>query len=108
MMAMGVTPGRLTKMLLMESMAITLIGILSGMALGAAVTWYFQANGIDLSGQSDFVAAIRHTAAVASAPVMALGPWPAPRPYWRSPLSRPCSRPCGVRKLRPVEALTHV
>ena len=107
MMAMGVTPGRLTKMLLMESMAITLIGILSGMALGAAVTWYFQANGIDLSGQSDLLQQY------------GIPPLLHPRLSWLSALAGPTAvlaitfisalfPALRVRKLRPVEALTHV
>ncbi len=107
MMAVGVTPGRLTKVLLMESTAITLVGIITGMALGIAVTGYFQAYGINLSGQSDLlqqygIPALLH-----------------PQLSWTTALAGPSAvlvitfiaalfPALRVRKLRPVEALTHV
>ncbi|MBN2468758.1 MAG: ABC transporter permease [Deltaproteobacteria bacterium] len=50
MMAMGTTPGRLTKLLLMESSMITIFGIVGGMIVGGLVTWYFQVDGINLGG----------------------------------------------------------
>jgi ABC-type lipoprotein release transport system permease subunit len=55
MMAMGTAPRRLTKILLTESMAMTLIGILSGIGIGIAVTYYFQIHGIDFSGGSELL-----------------------------------------------------
>jgi putative ABC transport system permease protein len=55
LMAIGAKPGRLSKLVILESMAMTLLGILSGMIMGAAVTWYFQVNGIELGAQ-DFMA----------------------------------------------------
>jgi putative ABC transport system permease protein len=55
LMAIGAKPGRLSKLVIQESMAMTLLGILSGMIMGAAVTWYFQVNGIELGAQ-DFMA----------------------------------------------------
>jgi putative ABC transport system permease protein len=55
MMAMGTTPRRLTKMLLIESMAMTLIGIIAGIGIGIGVTYYFQIHGIDFSGGSELL-----------------------------------------------------
>jgi putative ABC transport system permease protein len=55
MMAMGTTPRRLTKILLAESMAITLIGIITGIGIGIGLTYYFQIHGIDFSGGSDLL-----------------------------------------------------
>jgi putative ABC transport system permease protein len=51
LMAIGAKPGRLSKLVLMESLAMTLIGVLSGMIMGAVITWYFQVNGLDLGAQ---------------------------------------------------------
>lgn len=53
--AIGATPARLTKLLLMESASMTLIGILFGIVGGSIVTWYFQAHGIVLPGASDWL-----------------------------------------------------
>jgi len=55
MMAIGTTPRRLTKVLLIESMAMTLIGIITGIILGIGVTYYFQIHGIDFSGGSELL-----------------------------------------------------
>jgi ABC-type lipoprotein release transport system permease subunit len=55
MMAIGTTPQRLTKILLLESMSITLIGIIAGIGIGIAVTAYFQVHGIDFSGGSELL-----------------------------------------------------
>ena len=55
MMAIGTTPRRLTKILLIESMAMTAIGIIAGIFIGMGVTYYFQINGIDFSGGSDLL-----------------------------------------------------
>ena len=55
MMAIGTTPRRLTKILLLESMTITLIGIIAGIGIGIAVTAYFQVHGIDFAGGSELL-----------------------------------------------------
>ncbi|NOQ18625.1 MAG: FtsX-like permease family protein [Desulfobacterales bacterium] len=55
MMAIGTTPRRLTKVLLVESMAMTLIGIIAGILLGIVDTYYFQVHGIDFSGGSELL-----------------------------------------------------
>ena len=56
MMAIGVTKGRLVKLLLMESTAMTTVGLLAGLIMGSLVTLYFQAHGLDFSGSSDLLA----------------------------------------------------
>ena len=55
LMAIGTTPGRLTKILLIESMTMTLIGILAGIVAGSLITLYFQSHGIDFSGASELL-----------------------------------------------------
>lgn len=52
LMAIGTTPKRLSKILLMESACITLIGILIGLALGSGITFYFQTHGIQLPSET--------------------------------------------------------
>ena len=55
LLAVGTTPGRLAKLLLLESSTITLIGIAFGIILGSLVTWYFQVHGILISGASELM-----------------------------------------------------
>ena len=54
-MAMGTTPGRLTKLLLLESTALTMLGTVIGIIAGSLVTWYFQVHGILFSGTSEMM-----------------------------------------------------
>jgi len=54
-MAIGTTPGRLTKLLLIESLTMTLVGIVIGIIAGCLVTWYFQVHGIVISGASELM-----------------------------------------------------
>jgi ABC-type lipoprotein release transport system permease subunit len=55
MMAMGVKPGRLTRLVLTESVGMTLVGVITGVMLGCLVTYYFMNHGIDLSGSSEIL-----------------------------------------------------
>jgi ABC-type lipoprotein release transport system permease subunit len=55
LMAIGTTPGRLTKVLLLESWTMTVVGIVLGMIAGSLVTWYFQVHGISIAGTSEVV-----------------------------------------------------
>ena len=54
-MAIGTTPGRLTRLLLIESTAMTMVGIVTGIIVGSLITWYFQVHGIDVGGSSDLL-----------------------------------------------------
>jgi ABC-type lipoprotein release transport system permease subunit len=50
LLALGARPGRIARMLLLESGTIALLGLAAGMVLGAAVTGYFQVRGIAIPG----------------------------------------------------------
>lgn len=52
LMALGATPGRLSRILLLESGLTTLLGLILGIGLGAVVTLYFQSHGIGFSGDT--------------------------------------------------------
>ena len=53
LMAIGTTPGRLSKLLLIESTTMTIVGIVIGIIAGSLITWYFQVHGIVISGTSE-------------------------------------------------------
>ena len=55
LMAIGTTPRRLTKLLLIESTAMTVIGIVIGIIAGCLLTWYFQVHGLNLGGTSELM-----------------------------------------------------
>lgn len=107
LMAIGTTPGRLTKLLLIESMSMTGVGIVIGIVLGCLLTLYYQSHGLDLAGSSEILeqfgisGRLHPRLSVLSAlagPAVVLiitflaALWPALK----------------VRGLRPVEAMTHV
>jgi len=104
LMAIGTTPGRLTKVLLIESMTMTLVGILAGIAIGSLITLYFQAHGFDISGASELLSQFGITGRMY------------PRLSWISALSGPAAvlvitflaalyPALKVRRMRPVEAM---
>jgi len=53
LLAIGTTPGRLTKLLLTESVIMTMVGIVIGIIAGSLITWYFQVHGIVFSGAAE-------------------------------------------------------
>ena len=55
LLAIGTTPGRLCKLLLMESTIMTIAGIVTGIIAGSLITWYFQVHGIVISGTSELL-----------------------------------------------------
>lgn len=55
LMAIGTTPGRLSKLLLIESMTMTMAGIVIGVIAGGLITWHFQVHGIVISGTSEIM-----------------------------------------------------
>jgi len=55
MMAIGTTPSRITKLVMFESICMTIIGIILGIAIGSRVTLYFQKYGIYIAGTEDIL-----------------------------------------------------
>jgi ABC-type lipoprotein release transport system permease subunit len=55
LMAIGTRPGRLAKILLIESISMTMVGIVIGIMAGSLVTWYFQVHGILISGATELL-----------------------------------------------------
>ena len=55
MLALGVKPNRLLKLVLMESSFLTLTGVVTGSAVGCFITLWFQTHGIDLADASEIL-----------------------------------------------------
>ena len=107
MMAIGTTPRRLTKVLLIESMAMTLIGIIAGIILGIGITYYFQVYGIDFSGGSELLSQFGITGRMypkLSLLSVSIGPFMVLFFTFFAALY-PALK---IRRLRPVEAMTAV
>lgn len=56
LMAIGTKPLRLVKIMLLESLAMTCVGLLAGMILGTAVTLFFSYYGIGMGDSSEMLA----------------------------------------------------
>lgn len=55
MMAIGTTPGRLTRLVLYESTCMTVLGIFFGIVFGCLVTIWFQKHGFYIAGTEDIM-----------------------------------------------------
>ena len=107
MMAIGTSPRRLTKVLLIESMTMTLIGIAIGIILGIGVTYYFQLHGIDFAAGSDLLSQFGITGRIypkLSLLSISIGPFMVLFFTFMAALY-PALK---VRRLRPVEAMAAV
>jgi ABC-type lipoprotein release transport system permease subunit len=104
LMAIGTRPGRLMKVMLMESFIIALLGVLGGMILGSALTVYLSHVGIALQRAEELLATFGVPARLY------------PRLSWVSMLTGPVvimivSNAAAflpalkIRKLKPVEAM---
>jgi len=107
LMAIGTTPERLTKVLLIESMTMTSVGTSAGIIIGSLITIYFQSRGIDISGASDLLSQFGITGRIY------------PKLSWISAISGPLAvliitffaalyPALKIKKMRPVEAMRAV
>jgi putative ABC transport system permease protein len=55
LMAIGTSPGRLIKLVFIESMSLTAVGVFLGIILGSLITLCFQHYGIDLSDAGELM-----------------------------------------------------
>ncbi|NOY69726.1 MAG: ABC transporter permease [Deltaproteobacteria bacterium] len=107
LMAIGTTPGRLIKLVLIESMSLTLVGIVLGIVCGSLITLFFQSHGIDMSGSSEFMkqygipARLYPRLSLVSALV-------GPAAVFVITFLAALFPAVGIRKLKPVEAMTHI
>jgi ABC-type lipoprotein release transport system permease subunit len=106
MMAIGTKPGRLTRLVLAESLSLTLVGVVGGIIVGCLVTWYFSGQGIDLGSSAEMFQQFGIPSRLY------------PRLTWLSVFSGPLAvliitliaalyPALKIRRLRPVEALRH-
>lgn len=107
MMAIGTSPRRLTKVLLIESISMTLIGIVIGIILGIFITYYFQLHGIDFGAGQELLSQFGITGriypklsllSISIGPLMVLF-------FTLMAALYPALK---VRRLRPVEAMTAI
>ncbi len=107
LMAIGTKPGRLTKVLIAESAMLTFLGIISGMITGILITLYFQSTGVDVSGSSELLSQYGISGKIY------------PRLSWFTMLAGPFAvfvitflsalyPALKIRKMKPIEAMSHV
>ena len=107
MMAIGTSPRRLTKVLLIESISMTLIGIVIGIILGIFITYYFQLHGIDFGAGQELLSQFGITGRIypkLSLLSVSIGPFMVLFFTFISALYTALK----VRRLRPVEAMTAI
>jgi putative ABC transport system permease protein len=105
LMAIGTSPGRLTRLLLIESAIMTVIGIVVGIIAGCLVTWYFQVHGIVIAGTSDLLSQYGMPERMyprLSLPSIVIGP----ALVFIITLVTALYPALKVRRLRPVEAMS--
>ncbi len=107
LMAIGTTPGRLTRLLLIESLTMTLIGIISGILLGCVITLFFQSHGIEITGASDILSQYGISGRIYPK-LSLLSAVTGPATVLLITIIAAMYPAMKVRKLRPVEAMTYV
>ena len=55
-MALGLKPGRLGRLVILETMLMGFMGVVLGAMAGAIVTYYFTVNGLSLPGMDEMAA----------------------------------------------------
>ena len=107
MMAVGLTPGRLTKLLLIESVGMTMVGISAGIVLGSIFTLYFQVHGIDFTGASEMMSQFGISGRMYPK-LSLLSAMLGPTIVFAITFLAALYPALRVRRLKPVEAMLHV
>jgi putative ABC transport system permease protein len=107
MMAVGVTPGRLTRLLLLESFSLISIGIGTGIIGGCLITLIFQNTGIVIYGANELMAQFGMPNRIFPQLTL-LSVIAGPALLFFITVIAALYPALKVRSLRPVEALNHV
>lgn len=107
LMAIGTTPGRITKLLLIESIGLTMVGIVAGIFIGSLLTLIFQYHGIDLGGASELLAQYG-ISGIIYPKLSLLSALSGPLAVFLITFLAALYPALKIRKLQPVEAMTHV
>ncbi len=101
-LALGIAPGRLGRIVLLESGLMGLLGLVGGAALGAVVTYWFSVNGFSYPGMEELAASFNLPARFypqVTLPSLLIGPavvfvftliaalYPALRLHWLEPVA---------------------
>jgi ABC-type lipoprotein release transport system permease subunit len=108
MMAIGTTPRRLTKLLLIESTIMTTVGVMMGILLGILITWYFQVYGIDLGGKASEIMSQFGISGRVHPHISLLSIFLGPSAILILTIATALYPALKMRRLRPVEALTYI
>jgi len=107
LMAIGTTPGRITKLLLIESISLTMVGIVAGIFIGCLLTLTFQYYGVDLSGASELLAQYG-ISGIIYPKLSLLSALSGPLAVFLITFLAALYPALKIRKLQPVEAMMHV
>jgi len=107
MMAIGTTPQRLVKLLLYESNFMTIVGVGLGIIIGCGITGFFQVYGIDMSGASEMLKQYGISGRIY--PQLSLiTAFAGPVLVWIITIAVAFYPAMKIKKLKPIEAMTHV
>jgi putative ABC transport system permease protein len=107
MMAMGTRPGRLTRLVMAESVGMTLVGVAAGILFGVLLTGYFQIHGIDISGSSELLRQYGIPSRIYPR-LSVLSTTIGPAAVLIITLMAAVYPALKIRRLRPVEAMTYL
>jgi putative ABC transport system permease protein len=107
LMAIGTTPARLTRLLMVESAAITMLGIIIGMVMGILVTFYFQTHGIYFAGASELLGQFGISGRIYPK-LSILSTLAGPSMVFIITIISALYPALKVRQFKPVEALAHI
>ena len=107
LMAIGTTPLRLTRLIMLESATMILVGITIGVIAGCLVTWYFQVNGILMASSSEMMSQFGLPDRLYPQ-LSLLSVFAGPAVVFVITFITALIPALKIRRLKPVEALTYV